>query len=127
VARYDKYEPYAGGFRAPLAADWSKDDLSTAFGVGLNANGQVVKGAGNTGVLGILILTKAYKAGHVIDVQTDGEVVEFGGTAGTVYFADATTGVISTTNTGTRVGHTVEGGRLITRVTPLAVAAEGGV
>lgn len=122
MARYDKYEPYAGGFRAPLAADWSADDLSTAFGVGLNANGQVVKGAGNTGVLGVLVLTKAYKAGHIVDPMTDGELVEFGGTAGTVYYADAATGVLSTTNTGTRVGHTVEGARLVVRVAPLAPA-----
>lgn len=125
MARYDKYEPYAGGFRAPLAADWLPADIGKAFGVGLNANGQVVKGAGNTGILAVLVLTKAYKAGQIVDSMTDGEIVEFGGTAGTVYFAATTTGVVSTTNTGIRVGHTVEGGRLVVRVTPAAPAGAG--
>jgi len=47
--------------------------------------------------------------------MTDGEIVEFGGNAGSVYYAHATTGVISTTPSIYRVGHTVEDGRLVVR------------
>lgn len=120
MARYDKYEPIAGGFRAPLAANFLDADLGVALGVGLNANGQVVKGAGTVGVVGVLVLTKALKAGDIVDVMTDGEILEFGGTPGTVYNS-AATGVITAGAAGatpagsTRVGHTVEGNRLVVR------------
>lgn len=115
MARFDKYDPISGGFRAPLAADWIPADLEVPFGVGLNASGQVVKGSGNTGVLGVMTLTKVRYANEIVDVMTDGEVVECTGlTAGTVYFS-AATGAISTLNTGVRVGATVEASRLVVR------------
>lgn len=129
MARYDKYEPYAGGFRGLLAVDWLASDNEKAIGVGLNANGLVVKGAGTSGIVGVLILgsEKGKKAGAVVDTMTDGEIVEFGGDPGSVYFSNAA-GVISKAPAGVvpaggvRVGHTVEGHRLITRVIPGAVA-----
>lgn len=128
MSRYDKYDPKVGGFRAPLAADWLAADVNELLGVGLNANGEVVKGAGASGLVGVMVLTKARKAGEIVDVMTSGECVEFGfhedeptATAGTVYYA-ATTGLISTTNTGARVGHTVEADRLIVRFEKLPVA-----
>lgn len=115
MARYDKYDPISGGFRAPLAAAWgTAEGLATVFGVGLDANGRVVKGAGNTGVLGVLVVDSAKAAGDIVDVMTDGEIVDVALAAGTVYFA-ATGGAVSTTNTGTRVGHTVEAKRLVVR------------
>lgn len=114
MARYDKYEPKAGGFRAPLAANFASGNLSVPKGVGLDATGKVVIGAGQTGVVGILILTKVRNAGDIVDVMTDGEIVEFSGVAGTVYYS-AADGTISTTNTGTRLGHTVEATRLVVR------------
>lgn len=129
MPRYDKYDPKVGGYRAPLAADFNPLDLEKALAVGHDANGRVVVGAGVSGVKGILVLTKARKAGEVIDVMTSGEITEFCatagtpgtdyGTAGTSYFANTTTGAISTTGgDGTvYVGHTVEGQRLIVRVT----------
>ena len=58
-------------------------------------------------------------AGDPIDVMTSGELVEFGGAAGTVYTADTTSGAIGTTAasaTKTKVGFTVEADRLIVRV-----------
>lgn len=121
MARYDKYEPKGGGFRAELAADWTKNvgnagGATGPIGVGLNADGRVVAGGGATGVVGVLVLTRDMKARDVVDVMTDGELVEFGGTPGTVYYAAAGDGVISTTNTGTRIGHTVEGSRCVVRV-----------
>lgn len=120
MARYDKYDPKVGGFRAFLATDWILDtDLNKVWPVGLNVNGQVVKGAGQTGVLGVLVITrKMYAADEPVDVMTDGEIVEFAGVAGTNYYAAAADGAISDTNTGTYIGHTVEATRLIVRVRP---------
>lgn len=122
MARFDKYEPNVGNFRAPLAAAFSDvDDLSVAFGVGLDVNGRLVRGAGQSGITGVLILTKTKPAGAIVDVMHDGEVVEFGGDPGTVYTADTTTGVISDTaadEDNVPVGFTVEGDRLIVHVQP---------
>jgi hypothetical protein len=126
MARYDKYEPLSGGHRAPLAADWLLADLNKVFGVGLNASGQVVKGAGNTGVIGALVLTKIVKAGKVVDVMQDGEIVEMninhaGIVAGTKYYFDAAGALTAVAPTpagtnGVQAGYTVEATRLIVRV-----------
>lgn len=118
MARYDKYDPISGGFRAPLAAAWGvAEGLATPVGVGLDANGRIVKGAGNTGVLGVIVVDEAHAAGDVMDVMTDGEIVDVAGlVAGTVYFAAAAAGAVSTVNTGTRLGHTVQADRLVVRV-----------
>jgi hypothetical protein len=117
-ARYDKYEPKAGGFRAPLAVD-TVATSGNPLGVGLNTSGRVVVGAGNTGILGVIVLTKNMKAGDIVDVMTDGECVDLAGlTAGTVYSANTTTGVLSSaagSATQTPVGFTVEATRLIMR------------
>lgn len=116
MARYDKYDPISGGFRAPVDLAVAATDVGKVFGVGLNASGRVVRGAGNTGVLGVHVADKPFNAGDVIDVMTDGEIVDVTGlVAGTSYYAAAADGVISTTNTGTRQGHTVEATRLVVR------------
>lgn len=125
MARYDKYDPISGGFRAPLAANWA-GALGDPVGVGLDANGRIVPGAGNTGVLGVVVVdgqvnaqgtrSNVKMAGDILDVMTDGEIVDCTGlTAGTVYYAAAANGAISTTNTGTRLGSTVEAQRLVVR------------
>lgn len=119
MARYDKYDPIDGGFRAPLAADWLEADLNEVFAVGLDAQGRVVKGAGNSGVKGVLVLTKIVRAGKVVDVMTDGEIVEMdvnhaGIVAGTSYYGSAA-GALTTVNTDTPIGHTVEATRLVVR------------
>ena len=129
MARYDKYEPYGGGFRALLASDYLPADREKAVGVGLNANGLVVKGVGTSGIVGVLVLTDKTpkKAGRAIDVQTDGEIVEFGGDPGSVYYSDAAGVIAKAPNRvipagGVYVGHTVEGQRLVVRVRPGAAA-----
>lgn len=105
MARIDKYDPISGGFRAPILAaiaaahDGAVGESDAPIAVGLDTSGRVVPGAGNTGVKGVLCLSSKAAAGDVVDTMTDGEIVEFGGTAGTNYYADRTTGVISATNT----------------------------
>lgn len=131
MSRYDKYDPKNGGYRAPLAADFDPTDRERALGVGHDADGRVVVGAGESGVTGVLVLTKARKAGEIVDVMTSGEIIEFGpttgepgvdfGEAGTVYYAAANGDIAAGDPAappagGVRVGHTVRGQRLIVRV-----------
>lgn len=125
MARYDKYEPLSGGHRAPLAADWLAADLNKVIGVGLNASGQVVKGAGNTGVIGAIVLSKVVLAGKPVDVMQDGEIVEMnvnhaGIVAGTKYYFDAagalTAAAPAAGANGVLAGWTVEATRLVVRV-----------
>lgn len=124
MARIDKYEPNAGGFRAPLAADLSKTSSGNPIGVGLNSSGQVVPGAGNTGIIGVLATTRDMKATEIVDVMTSGEMVECASpiTAGTVITADTTSGALgvdAASATKVAIGHTVEATRLCVRaVTP---------
>jgi hypothetical protein len=119
VSRYDKYEPKGGGFRAPLAANTvSPGDVAQVRAVSLNASGQVVIGtAGQSGFCGVIVQDKAMAAGDIIDVMTDGEIVDVGLAAGTKYYA-AANGTLDTTTTNPLVGWTVEAGRLIVRVRP---------
>jgi hypothetical protein len=119
VARIDKYEPHSGGFRANLAADWAGQAAPVA--VSLDANGRVVIGAGTALTqVGILCKPDAAKANTPVDIMTDGELVEAGLVAGTIYYANATTGALETSApaAGTnkfRVGTTVEASRLVVR------------
>lgn len=141
-ARYDKYEPIAGGFRAPLAADLTFS-AAGEFGpkaVSLDANGRVVVGtAGQSGAVGVVVKNvPKYPnlgnvpgqinsgvfiggiAGDIVDVMTSGEIVDVPGlVAGQTYYA-ATDGSLTATAPATgvngyRVGHTVEAGRLVVR------------
>lgn len=117
MARIDKYDPVDGGFRAPLAAAYT--GAAAPIGVGLDTNGRVVAGAGTTGIVGVLCKPDDAAAGDIVDVMTDGELVEFAGDAGTAYSADTTAGVIDDTAvsaTQIHIGFTVEATRLIVRV-----------
>lgn len=118
MARYDKYDPKAGGFRAPLAADFDAADTETVFGVGLDGNGRVVRASGNTGIVGVLVLTQSKNAGDIVDVMTNGEITDAGLAAGTVYWATDADGTVGATGGAgtTRVGHTVEADRLVVRM-----------
>lgn len=121
MARIDKYDPKVGGFRARLAGSWAGSE--TPIGVGEDANGHIVAGAGQSGIVGILCKADPASALDVVDVMTDGELVEWlvlgtPGVAGTIYCADTTTGAITATApsaTKVKVGWTVETDRLIVR------------
>jgi hypothetical protein len=142
AARYDKYEPIAGGFRAPLAADLTFD-AAGHFGpkaVSLNASGQVVVGtAAQSGGVGLLIKNVPLypnlgnvpgavnagvpiggAAGNIVDVMTSGEIVGATGlVAGQTYYAAADGSLTATPPgagiNGYKVGHTVEADRLVVR------------
>ena len=124
AARYDKYDPISGGFRAPLNADWLDADVGIPFAVGLNASGKVVKGAGTTGVRAVLVVDAiGKKANDIVDCMTAGEIVDVTSpalAAGTKYAGVAATGVIAASGVGSEVGYTVEATRLIVRTTGVA-------
>lgn len=117
MARIDKIPP-GSSFRAKLAVAWPASDKGKVYGVGLNASGKVVKGAGTTGILGIYCPSGARAADEVIDVMRDGsELADFNflndGTTATIaatkYYAIPADGLITATATSnTFIGHTVE-------------------
>lgn len=142
MARYDKYNPVSGGFRAVLAADFDPGTANTAdplnpqnfnkvFPCVLNASGAILAPAAATydKFMGVFIVSGPRRiAGDVLDVMTAGEIVDFddgkygGVVAGQAWYADPLTGLlISTLGTVTAatnyfyVGRTVEPGRLIVR------------
>ena len=121
MSRYDKYEPKGGGFRAALAVAWDSTDVGKVWAVGLNSSGRVVKGAGQTGIVGVCIVNQAMAIGEIVDVMTDGEIADFtlqngsAAAAGQRYYGVAADGTFSTTATGTPLGFTSEATRLIVR------------
>lgn len=135
MAAYDKYDSKLSGPRGFLAADWSSSDLNKVVGIGLNASGQYVKGAGATGIIGVLVLSRVIKAGREpVDPMKRGEIVAFDkvgkpaadlaiAAPGTRYAVDNTTGAVEALAGATApaagktyIGHTVEKGRLIVNV-----------
>lgn len=136
MSRIDKANPKVGNYRANLAAALPPQWVEQLVAVGHDANGRVVPGPGQSGVKGVLCLTKVEPAGRRIDVFTAGEVVSFGpndhtatadagtstpgtdlGVPGTNYYGHDDGTVTATKGTdGVLLGHTVEGQRLILRV-----------
>lgn len=120
MARYDKYDPETSGFRAAVAIDYPDADLGKLFGFGINSAGQAVKGSGQTGVIGVMVVTqKPGRVGpqrevRVIDIMREGCITDFGpstpgmvpgvdfGLAGTLYYSDSY-GVISSSPFGPQV------------------------
>lgn len=141
MARFDKSDPINSTFRAHVAADYPDADLGKLFGCGLDSAGKFVKGAGTTGIIAVTVVTE--KPGVVgplrdvsrIDLMRSGCVTDFGptagvpgtdfGVAGTKYFANSTTGVITSTPIvgSVLVGATVEPDRLEVNVIPNPVIA----
>lgn len=136
VSRIDKYGPLTGGFRAPLNAAWSAtsgpagvSDLNRVIVVALNGSGKLIKATTAASAVGVVCLSSAKAAGDVVDVMTNGEIVELDAndiqgatapTAGTKYYFDATASRLAATApaAGTNafyVGTTVEATRLVVR------------
>ena len=114
MARFDHVDSTIGIVRAPIDTNIAKADWDTVIGVGINATGKAVKGAGQTGVIGVAVPGRTvYRAGQVMDIMQKGDIVDVAGlAAGTKYYASAA-GALTTTNTDTYVGYTVEADRLV--------------
>lgn len=119
MARVDKTESAIGVTRGTLAADIVQADWNKPLGVGIDSNGKTVRGAGDTGIIGVICVDKTnYKAGQRCDIFGNGsELVEVVGfTAGDKAYAAVANGAVSTTNTGTYIGYTVEADRLVVTI-----------
>lgn len=150
MARYDKYDPISGGFRAKLNAALTLTEGGFIGAMSLNASGRAVVGtAGQSGLVGVCVKNVARgpvgpwgtslnggtpnpyapigaQAGDVVDIMTNGEIVDLDPDdfpAGSKVYA-AANGVISTDDAAgaIQVGWTVEAGRLIVRVAASPVA-----
>jgi hypothetical protein len=89
-SRFDKYDGFTGGFRAPLNAALSAtgDDIGKIQAVSINSSGKVViGGAAETAIIGVICPTKVMAANDPIDVMTSGEIVGAVKTAGTAWAA----------------------------------------
>lgn len=136
MSRFDKYEPKSGGFRAPLNAAWNATsgpsgvtDLNRVTCVELNSSGRVIRAATAANVVGVIVVNQPMAAGDIIDVMTDGEIVELAAAdlqaatapvAGTKYYFQATAGRLTATApvagaAGVYIGTTVESTRLVVR------------
>lgn len=123
MSRYDKYDPYDGGFRARLNAALTSSDIGKIRAVSINTSGRVViGGTGLIDIRGLICPTEAMAAGAAIDVMTDGEIAEATTTAAAAFTAgalvychiDGTVDAVSAS--GKAIGFTVELNRLIVRV-----------
>lgn len=122
MSRYDKYDPYDGGFRARLNAALTSSNVGKIYAVSINTSGRVViGGAGLVDIRGLICPTEPMAAGAAIDVMTDGEIADATETAGTAFTAGALVychidgTVDDTAASGKPVGFTVELNRLIVR------------
>lgn len=139
MARYDKYDFVAGGFRVQLAAAITDPtQIGVPLAVGLNASGLAVIGAGTAvGVVGVYVADQAKAVGDVADVMTNGEIVDLDEAAfdpGKTYYAAANGTISATATDGARLGFTVGDkslttgaitSRLIVRTAPVDVVGEG--
>lgn len=126
MARFDKYDPMVGGFRAPLAAAIAQADVGKIQAVSIDTNGRAaIGGAAQTAISGLICPVRAMEAGEPIDVMTAGEIEEATETAGTAFtlgapcFAHADGTVDDTSTNGVPIGITVtRATRLVVRVNP---------
>lgn len=87
--------------------------LTGLLGVKFNAGGSVVAATGSTDTIGVVCLPGTIAAGYPVGVLTRGEIVEFGGSAGSTYYSPAGGTLTTASASATRVGYTVEGSRLV--------------
>jgi len=121
-SRYDKYDPYDGGFRAKLNAAIPSANAGKIYAVSINASGRVViGGTALTDLRGLICPTGAMDAGTPIDVMTDGEIADAtttGGaalTAGGLVYAHIDGTVDATATSGKAMGWCVEADRVVVR------------
>lgn len=119
MSRFDKYDPFSGGFRAPLNAAILAADVGKIQAVSINTSGRaVIGGAAETAVMGLICAVRAMAVGEIIDVMTHGEIVEAtktGGTAwsaGDIVYAHGTTGGVGVVDAVSTSGKVV--GKMLT-------------
>jgi len=123
VSRFDKYDPYSGGFRAKLEAAITAPEVGVVQAISINASGKVVVGGATLNLIrGIICPVQTMAAGDVIDVMTGGEIVDCLTTAGPAFSAGAvvyahTAGTLDGVATaGLAVGQMIEATRMVVRI-----------
>jgi len=128
MARFDKYDPVSGGFRAALNAAITSSDVGKIFAVAVNGSNRVIRTAigATADIAGVICPVRPMNVGDQIDVMTAGEIVEALETAGTAFTDGAkvyghTDGTIDDTATTSKyLGQVVEsqatGKRIVVRV-----------
>lgn len=89
--------------------------LTGVIGVRLTTGGSVVPSGTATGeeAFGVVCLPGTIAVGDPVAVLKRGELVEFGGTASTAYYAGVGGSIGTASANSTKVGTTIEGGRLV--------------
>lgn len=89
--------------------------LSGCIGVRIASGGSVFPAgtAAGENAIGVVCLPGTIAAGDPVGVLTRGEIVEFGGGAGSAYYAGVGGTLSTTTTNATKVGTTIEGSRLV--------------
>lgn len=85
--------------------------LTGVQAVKINSGGSVIP-AGTADAIGVTCIPGTIAAGRPCSVLTRGEIVEFGGSAGSVYYSNGG-GTVGLTSAPSVVGFTVEGDRLV--------------
>lgn len=127
MARFDKYDPKDGGFRAKLGWAPVAAEVGDLIAVTINGSGQAVK-ASSTNADGVVVMSSLLAQGDPVDVMTHGEIVDIdaandnvtGAAAGARAYAGASGAVNATAPgagvNGTYIGRFVEAWRLVVRV-----------
>ncbi len=126
MARFDKYDPVSGGFRARLGFAPSAGEVGDVIAVNIDGAGLVQKGTA-TACDGVICLSSLLGINDPVDVMTDGEIVDVGAGNGVTGFATgakAYAGAAGAVNVtapvagavGVKIGKFVEAWRLIVRV-----------
>lgn len=130
MARFDKYDPKDGGFRAVLGWAPVAAEVGDVIAVAIDGSGRAVKAAAATTV-GVVCMSSLLAIGDPVDVMTDGEIVDVaadgsdniaGPAAGAFLYAGAAGAfgaAPAVAANGTRIGHFVEAWRLVVRVSPV--------
>lgn len=127
MARFDKYDPVSGGFRAGLGWAPVASEVGDIIPVTVNGSGLLVKTTAATDVCeGVVCFSSLPNQGDKVDCMTDGEIVDVtasdgvtGAAAGAVMYAGV--GVLNTTApgagvNGTKIGRFIEAWRLVVRL-----------
>lgn len=128
MARFDKYSGVTGGFRARLGWTPVAAEVGDIIAVVINGTGLAVKTTDAISCDGVVCLSSLLNLNDVVDIMTDGEIVDVSATAdnvtgaavGASAFANTGGAVFATAPgagiNGTRIGRFVEAWRLVVRV-----------
>lgn len=124
MARFDKYDPNDGGFRARLGFAVVAGDVGVVIPVEIDGSGVAQRAALNSvAARGVICPVGVMAQGDPVDVMTDGEIVDVNVTNTDVTGAAAgaeikvgAAGTVDAAGTGKSVGWMVEAWRLVVRL-----------